>query len=564
VEPSQSRLDLVLLWHMHQPDYRDQASGDFTLPWVYLHAIKDYADMADHLERHPGVKAVVNFVPVLLDQLDAYAEQFHLGVVRDPLLKLLTSSNLEHVTPEQRRFAVDACFRSNHSRMVDPFPPYKRLRELYQQIDAHGGAALAYLSGQYLADLLTWYHLAWTGESVRRQSELVARLMAKGEQFSHGDRYALYQLIGETVAGIVPRYRRLAERGQVEMSTTPHTHPLAPLLLDFGAARDAQPDAPLPRAAAYPGGRGRVERHLRTARASHEVRFGAPPVGVWPAEGALSDGVLEIFAREGVAWTASGQRVLGNTLARAKGGSPGADNGWCYRPYRYRGPAGEVTCFFRDDHLSDLIGFEYQSWFGRDAANDFVGRLRGVARSAPGAVVSVILDGENAWEYYPYNGYYFLDDLYSALESDHAIRTTTYRDYLAGRPSCETLPPLVAGSWVYGTLSTWIGEPSKNAAWDLLVDAKRNYDLVMESGRLTPEQAAAAEKQLADCESSDWFWWLGDYNPEHAVASFESRFRAKLAHLYRLLKLPAPEQLKTPLSSGGGHPEAGGAMRRAS
>lgn len=564
MEPSQSKLDVVLLWHMHQPDYRDQASGDFTLPWVYLHAIKDYADMADHLERHPGVKAVVNFVPVLLDQLDAYAEQFQLGVVRDPLLKLLTSSNLDHVTPEQRRFVLDACFRSNHTRMVDPFPPYKRLRELFQHVDAQGGAALAYLSGQYLADLLAWYHLAWTGESVRRRSELVTRLMAKGEQFSHGERYALYQLIGEVVAGIVPRYRRLAERGQVELSTTPHTHPLAPLLLDFKSARDAQPDAPLPRATVYPGGRSRVERHLRSARASHEARFGAPPAGVWPAEGALSDGVLEIFAREGVAWTASGQRVLGNTLARANGGAPGGGSGWCYRPYRYRGPAGEVTCFFRDDHLSDLIGFEYQSWFGRDAANDFVSRLHGVARAAPGGVVSVILDGENAWEYYPYNGYYFLDDLYSALESDHVIRTTTYRDYVARRPAPEALPPLVAGSWVYGTLSTWIGEASKNAAWDLLADAKRNYDLVMESGRLTAEQAAAAEKQLADCESSDWFWWLGDYNPEHAVASFESRFRAKLAHLYRLLKLPVPEQLKTPLSSGGGHPEAGGAMRRAS
>ncbi|HSO06569.1 MAG TPA: glycoside hydrolase family 57 protein [Pelomicrobium sp.] len=563
MNPSPSKLDLVLLWHMHQPDYRDRATGDFALPWVYLHAIKDYTDMADHLERHPGVKAVVNFVPVLLDQLEAYAEQFQLGVVRDPLLKLLTSSNLDHVTPEQRRFVIDACFRSNHTRMVDPFAPYKRLREIYQQVTNHGDLSLDYLSGQYLADLLTWYHLAWTGESVRRKSELVTRLMAKGEHFSHGDRYALYQLIGELVAGVIPRYRRLAERGQVELSTTPHNHPLAPLLIDFKVARDAMPEAPLPRAAGYAGGRSRVERHLRSAQASHAARFGAAASGVWPAEGALSDAVLEIFAREGVGWAASGQQVLANTITRAQGGPPG-NSPWCFQPYRYQGTAGTVACFFRNDQLSDLIGFEYQSWFGRDAATDFLSRLHGIARGAPGAVVSVILDGENAWEYYPYNGYYFLDDLYAALESDHVVRTTTYRDYLARKPRLEPLPPLVAGSWVYGTLSTWIGEPAKNAAWDLIAEAKRNYDLVIESGRLKPEEAAAAEQQLMDCESSDWFWWLGDYNPAHAVASFERRFRAKLSHLYRLLKLPPPEVLRVPLSTGGGHPEVGGAMRRAS
>jgi len=176
----------------------------------------------------------------------------------------------------------------------------------------------------------------------------------------------------------------------------------------------------------------------------------------------------------------------------------------------------------------------------------------------------VILDGENAWEYYPYNGYFFLEDLYALLEHHPRISTTTYRDCLAKASAAAPLPPVVAGSWVYGTFSTWIGEPAKNRAWDLLAAAKQHFDLVMESGRLTPEEARAAHRQLADCESSDWFWWLGDYNPEHAVASFEQRFRAKLSNLYRLLKLPAPAALSAPLSHGHGEPEAGGTMRRAS
>ncbi|PZP64702.1 MAG: glycoside hydrolase [Azospira oryzae] len=566
---SQRKLELVLLWHMHQPDYRDPRTGEFTLPWVYLHALKDYADMAYHLERHPGVKAVVNFVPVLLDQLEDYAEQFRLGLVRDPLLKLLGASNLDQVSPQTRTFILDACFRNNHHTMIEPFPPYKRLHELYRQLNVQGESAFAYLSGQYFSDLLTWYHLAWTGESVRRRHALVQRLMAQGSGFTHGDRLALLQFIGEVVAEVIPRYRRLAQSGQIELSTTPHYHPLAPLLIDFRSAREALPGVVLPQAACYPGGRSRVEWHLDSALESHARRFGDAPAGVWPAEGAISQPLLELLASRGCRWTASGQAVLANTLRGGGATHVLADRThYLYQPYRYRGPGGEMTCFFRDDQLSDLIGFEYKSWFGRDAANDFVRRLEDILRRSPEdarPLVSVILDGENAWEYYPYNGYFFLDDLYTLLENHPFISTTTYRDYLArSAAAAAPLPPVVAGSWVYGTFSPWIGEPAKNQAWELLAAAKQHYDLVMQGGRLKPEEVQAAHRQLADCESSDWFWWLGDYNPEHAVASFERRFRDKLGNLYRLLKLPVPAALSTPLSRGHGDPEAGGAMRRAS
>ena len=187
-------------------------------------------------------------------------------------------------------------------------------------------------------------------------------------------------------------------------------------------------------------------------------------------------------------------------------------------------------------------------------------------------LVSVILDGENAWEYYPYNGYHFLNDLYSALEENQIINNTTYSEYLnlpevaEDRILAKTgeLPGLVAGSWVYGTFSTWIGSTDKNHAWDLLCAAKLKYDLVMAAGRLGEEEKVAAEKQLSSCESSDWFWWFGDYNPSHAVASFDRLFRHNLMHLYRLLKLEIPDNLATPVSHGGGSVEAGGTMRRGS
>lgn len=566
-------VDLVFLWHMHQPDYRDYASGEFLLPWVYLHAIKDYSDMAYHLEQHPRVKAVLNFVPVLLDQLEDYQQQFSSGNIRDPLLKLLARENLNDVGDVERDLIIDSCFRSDHNKMVAPYPFYKRLSDLYKLVEPGGAVAISYLSGQYLADLLTWYHLAWCGESVRRENDLVISLMGKDENFTFADRKALFELIGSTISDIIPRYRRLAERGQIELSTTPHYHPLAPLLLDFHSGRESQPDSDLPQSNIYPGGKARVQAQLQEAIESHLSRFGVKPQGVWPAEGAVSTELVQLLAEEGCRWAASGESVLVNSLKHAH--LPvDEQKHFLYRPYLMQGVNHSIHCFFRDDRLADMIGFEYSNWNGQDASLHFMEQIEAIAENGSGEIplVSVILDGENAWEYYPYNGYHFLNDLYSALETHQQINTTTYRDYLTKLEKADAhglakevvLPALVAGSWVYGTFSTWIGSPDKNHAWDLLCTAKQKYDLVMAAGRLSEEERMAAQRQLSSCESSDWFWWFGDYNPVHAVASFDRLYRHNLMHLYRLLKLEIPESLNIPLSQGGGVAEAGGTMRRGS
>jgi alpha-amylase/alpha-mannosidase (GH57 family) len=565
-------LDLVFLWHMHQPDYRDYATGDFVLPWVYLHAIKDYTDMAYHLEQHPAMRAVLNFVPILLDQLEDYTDQFATGNIRDPLLRLLTHNNTDGFSPEERQLALDACFRSSHTKMIAPYPAYKRLFDLFQLLQADGDAALSYLSGQYMADLLTWYHLAWCGESVRRENELVARLMTKAERFSYTDRKQLFDLIGELTSAIIPRYRKLSDSGQIEISATPHYHPLAPLLIDFDSARDAMPDVLMPKSPHYPKGRLRVSKHIQLAKQSHKARFGSEPKGMWPAEGSISVETLQVFAEEGCGWAASGEGVLVNSLRRAQRVVHERSQ-YLYRPYTLETGAAGLQCFFRDDHLSDLIGFEYSRWHGRDAAIHFIDQIDAISRHAPEGetpVVSVILDGENAWEYYPYNGYYFLDELYAQLEAHPGIHTATYSDFLKTDPMRTdrarpgSLPTIAAGSWVYGNFSTWIGCEDKNHAWDLLCAAKQSFDMVMSSGRLNTAEQEAADKQLCSCESSDWFWWFGDYNPANSVASFDRLYRHNLSELYRLLKLPAPLSLSDPISLGClGETEVDGAMRRA-
>ncbi|MQY50547.1 glycoside hydrolase [Rhodocyclus tenuis] len=545
---------LAFLWHMHQPDYRRPGTGEFTEPWVLLHGIKDYTDMAGHLERHPQMHCTVNFVPVLLDQLEDYSEQFASGHWRDRLLAIATCADPESLSAEQRRWIRGIAFRCHAPTMLEPFAPYRRLRDLHQRVAELGEGCERYLAGIYYTDLAIWYLLAWTGETVRREQPVIAELMARGSHFSLAERQQLIDVLGATLTALIGRWRALAARGQIELSCSPQAHPLSPLLIDFASAREAWAECVLPAAPAYPGGTSRVAAQLDEGIASHQRRFGAPPAGLWPAEGALSAAFLEQIAEHSLTWTASSAALLHNSLG---------EEGDIYRPWRVGN--SPLSLFFRDEHLSDLIGFEYARWHGRDAALHFVGEVERIAGEHPDGVVSVILDGENAWETYPYNGWHFFEALYSALAAHPQIATVTLSTASAAQAERHgAIATLVAGSWVYGSFSTWIGDPAKNRAWELLCDAKHSADLVLGSGRLSEAEAAAVCARLTVCESSDWFWWFGDYNPAEAVASFDILFRDNLRDLYRLLKLPAPAALDQAVSHGHGAPETGGAMRRAS
>lgn len=570
------KLYFNLYWHMHQPDYRDIVSNQYVLPWTYLHAIKDYTDMAHHLEANPKAKVNFNFVPVLLDQLEDYTLQFETKQMRDPLLALLAREHLEGISAAECRLIVGSCFKSHHEKMLSPFPHYQKLLRIFETAEsATGNTELHYFSAQYKVDLLVWYHLAWTGESVRRNYPLVKELMDKGAKFSFEDRKRLFNLIGELIANLIPRYKALQDNKQIEISTTPHYHPILPLLLDFKSTKDAMPDAQLPANAQYPGGRSRAVAQVQSAQRTHQGRFDMAAKGMWPAEGGVSHAALSLLAEYGVTWAATGQSVLVNSLN--KSGLPVTDKqDYLYTPYKVTDGHHDILCFFRDDHLSDKIGFEYAKMYTSDAVNDFVRTLEHIQQSNTSdnhRVVSVILDGENAWEYYPYNGFYFLNELYTALANHPNIQMTTFSEIVAlTQKTTEStatsviptpiLPQIAAGSWVYGTFSTWIGSTDKNRGWDLLCEAKKAYDKVMQSDKLDERQRTACEQQLSICEGSDWFWWFGDYNSSVSVNSFDQLYRLNLMNLYSLLKMPVPEILHQPISTGGGNPDVGGTMRR--
>lgn len=560
---NQPKLLISLYWHMHQPDYRDSISGEYVLPWTYLHAIKDYSDMAYHLEMNPKAKVSFNFVPILLDQLEDYAQQFQTNRVKDPILKLLSTNDLWVITLEERRLIKDSCFKSYHEKMLKPFPDYDRLHKMFEFLTEDGRDDLIYLSGQYLSDLLVWYHLAWMGESVRQNNALVQKLMSKGKHFTNEDRLALFDLVGELIANLIPRYKKLAEIGQIEISSTPHYHPILPLLLDFETTHDAMSNAILPKTPKYPGGIERAIDHLKGATTSHTRRFGMAPKGMWPSEGAVSKESLLLMANQGVQWAASGEGVLANSLRKSiPKKALLSRHDYLYKPYKVSKGDDSITCFFRDDRLSDKIGFEYSKLHSSEAVSDFIQTLEHIYNTyqrQENPVVSVILDGENAWEYYPYNGHYFLTELYAALVNHPNIEMVTQSEVLQAirapeksvyKINCGVLPEISAGSWVYGSFSTWIGSVDKNYGWDLLCEAKKAYDKCIKSGKLTAAEKHLCEHQLSVCEGSDWFWWLGDYNAAMSVSSFDQLYRRNLMNLYRLLKLPIPEHLNASISMG--------------
>ncbi len=566
------RLKIVLCWHMHQPYYLDPVHQRYVLPWTYLHAIKDYVDMVWHLEQCEGAKAVVNFTPTLLDQIDDYASNISSYLrfipnkwisvgprLKDPLLATLVKKRIKSV--DDRKNIVHACLRANQDRLINRFEHYRQLADFGRILLAHP-EYLQHVNDNYFSDLVVWYHIAWLGESVKRTNRFVQGLMAKRTGFSYQERVGLLQLIGELVGSIVKRYKKLHQQGRVELSVTPYGHPIMPLLLDLKSAREAWPDVELPSMVAYPGGYERSLWHIRQGIKTFEKRFGFRPEGCWPGEGSVNDQTLELLHEAGFKWTATGENVLKNSVNLDANKHLGPEYS-THGIYQFR---DGINCFFRDDGLSDEIGFTYSDWHADDAVANLIHHLqniRAAQQNNHNALVSIILDGENAWEYYPENGYYFLSALYKRLSEHPDLRLATFSECLREKQNIKTytLNRITAGSWVYGTFSTWIGHRDKNRAWELLIEAKKTYDKVLASRKINLSKLRRLEKQLAICEASDWFWWFGDDNPGVSVKDFDMLYRMQLEYLYKLLSQVAPDSLAEPVSRGGGDALHGGVMK---
>ncbi len=552
---------LAILWHQHQPYYR--TGNEFRMPWAWLHATKDYLEMAEHFERHPNMRGTINLVPSLLKQIGEYVA----GTAHDRVLDLMTK-DAGTLWAGDQAFLLDNFFSASQRR-IDQSPRY---RELFDK--AHGPDREQHFDIQDYRDLAVHFSLAWTGEIARRQ-EPFKSLVEKERGYSEQDKQALAKAQLENVKKIVPLHPELAKKGQIELTTSPFYHPILPLLIDTDCARDAMPDVQLPQHRfQFPE---EANEQIKRGREFFKSTVEIEPRGMWPSEGSVSWDALTLIRKNGFAWTATDEAVLGNSIAGATtqaGNSAIKPEHAKYFPWRATTAEGEITVFFRDHGLSDNIGFTYQSWNADDAVNHFIDDILNIRSTLVNnygedvlheACISVILDGENCWEYYYNNGFEFLDKLYSALTATPEIRPVTFSEAISGSRS-DALPQLkkiTAGSWIQGNFEIWIGEQEDNAAWDALYAAKTALD----HARTTQEgNLEAAHDELMIAEGSDWNWWYGSDNFSAQKNIFDELFRVHVSEVYKKLDLSVPDDLTKPIVgrfSNAGPPSQSGAMHRA-
>jgi alpha-amylase/alpha-mannosidase (GH57 family) len=524
---------VALLWHMHQPFYVDGASGAHVLPWVRLHALKDYWGMAALLREFPDLRVTFNLVPSLLVQVEAFARNAaldrHLDIGLRPAAEL---------TADEARFCLDEFFHAHHGRMVAPHPRYLELFERRQEARAGGPA----FTVDELRDLQVWHKLVWV-DPLYLDDPRVAALYRKERDFSEPDKQTLREIEVEILRRVIPEYRAARERGQAELSTSPFYHPILPLLCDLGVYRTTHPEWPPPEEPfAYPGD---ALDQLERSVALHTRLFGERPAGLWPSEGAVSDAMVEVVRKAGFEWMATDEEILGQSLGitfRRDSDGVVQHGAALYRPYQIGGEAGPVACGFRDHALSDLIGFTYASWSAEDAARDFVRRVAaaGASAHAGGAadpVVFVILDGENAWEHFEDQGRPFLRALYRELSANPEVRTVTMRE-ACGSPAAR-VDHLHPGSWIHSDFYIWAGHADDRRAWAQLARARRRLD-EMPAGRPGLDRAREA---LLIAEGSDWFWWYGDDHASDHDQAFDQLFRRHLSYAYLAMGDPVPTEL---------------------
>lgn len=529
---------LAFLWHQHQPVYKNPSNGIYELPWVRLHATKDYYDTVAILEEFPKIKSNFNLVPSLLTQLVDYAN----GTARDRFMDL-TLKNADSLTDDDKLFLLHNFFMANWETMVYTSPRYLQLlNKRGKQVNSEELKRVRqYFKPQDFRDLQTWFNLAWMDPYWKDKDSLVRNLFEKGKSFTEDDKAALIQKQLEICGLIAGKYKAMQETGQIEVSTTPFYHPILPLVSDTNNAMGATPHIKLPsKRFAH-----REDAKTQVAKAVEYYRgvFGKDPSGMWPAEGSVSEDVIPIFAQAGVKWIASDEGILFRTNPAL-----GASRRNLYKPYKLDILGSTINMIFRDHALSDAIGFIYSKWSPQDAVNDFVRKIhtiRAMAEPDQNCIIPVILDGENCWEYYPNDGWDFLRLLYKTLSEDPAIETVTINSFLEQHPPTDTLKTIWPGSWINSNYGVWIGHSEDNLAWACLADAR---DHLMDYTIKNPEKkdseaVKTAWENIYIAEGSDWNWWYGD---DHASANdemFDYLFRQYLISIYTLTGSKVPDNL---------------------
>jgi alpha-amylase/alpha-mannosidase (GH57 family) len=546
-------LRVVVLWHQHQPFYKDLVTGEYRLPWVRLHALKDYYGMVKLLEEFPGVHQTFNLVPSLMTQIQDYVA----GTAQDPFLSV-AARPAKDLTPDERRFALQYLFQANAEHLIGRYPRYAELWDRFQSGGASPERADRYFQPQDFTDLQVLSQIAWFDEFFLQDSE-IAELVGKGRAYSLEDQKFVIERQRELIGKVLPAHAEAAKQGRIEISTSPFYHPILPLVCDTNAGAISTPGLQLPqnRFRHPEDAREQLQRGLDL----HEKVFGLRPRGVWPSEGSVSEEVLAIASGLGVQWMATDEGVLSRTLGMSfmrdgRGRVPDASAEKLYTVHRYENQQTRMHLLFRDHAISDLIGFVYSGMPPNEAASHLIQNIKESVQpmlaKGQDAVVAIILDGENAWEYYPRSGREFLRRFYDALQKEPSIEAVTVSEAIERHRNFNLLNSLTPGSWIHANFNVWSGAPEDNKSWDYLYHARNFYSQASQS--CSEEQRKLALEELFIAEGSDWNWW---YGPEHHSSNdreFDELYRKHLSNVYQALGATPPDYLAQPIAGGTARP----------
>ncbi|PYX09329.1 MAG: glycoside hydrolase [Acidobacteria bacterium] len=546
-------LRVIILWHQHQPFYKDLVTGEYRLPWVRLHALKDYYGMVKLLDEFPNVHQNFNLVPSLITQIQDYVA----GTAHDPFLDVAAKPSKD-LTSDERRFALQYLFQANPVHMIGRYPRYHELWERFRNSGESPERAEKYFQPQDLTDLQVLSQIAWFDEFFLKEPG-IADLIKKGHNYSLDDQRRVIACQRDLLAKVLPAHAEAARRGSIEISTSPFYHPILPLVCDTNQGAVSTPGLPLPQNRFHhpEDAREQLQRGLDL----HEKVFGIRPKGVWPSEGSVSEEVLSIAHNLDVNWMATDEGVLSRTRGinfSRDGGcrlpSDAAES--LYTIHRYEKGQTQMHLVFRDHTISDLVGFVYSGMAPQDAAKHLMHNIKQAAQpivnQGRDAVVPIILDGENAWEYYPKSGREFLRRFYDALQNDPSIEAVTISEAIARHKSFAELTSLVPGSWINANFNIWIGAPEDNRSWDYLYHAREFYS--HNAQRADDAQRNLAFEEILIAEGSDWNWW---YGPEHHSANdreFDELYRKHLSNVYQALGARPPDYLAQPIFGGVARP----------
>ena len=541
------KLSVAFLWHMHQPCYKDTLTGKYFMPWVRLHAVKDYFPMAALLEKFDNVKVTFNLVPSLLEQINDYVHNGATDTFLDLTLKKASS-----LSTTDKLDILENFFRVNFKRFIEPNRRYSDLliKKGTQNVSDSSLKKIAHnFSTQDFLDLQVLFNLAWFHSITIEEDVNLSDLIERGSSYAESDKEYIIMKQKEVMSEIIPLYKKLQNAGRIEISATPFYHPITPLLCDTSIARISMPGVDLPKKRfSYPED---ARWHIVQALKYHEEQFGIRPKGMWPSEGSVSDEAIEIMADEGLKWLATDEDILFNTIAmgRKKQKTPRLiDRRIIYQGYKFEKGSKAISVMFRDKNLSDIISFSYNEWNPSDAADDLIIHFRRIAQclryDPVRHIVLIAMDGENAWEYFEDNGRTFFETLYSRLDKDEELEAVTISDYLRTAPARKTLDKIFPASWINHNFKIWIGEEQDNVSWDYLANVRK--DLVRFASHIhsDDENLRMAWKEFHIAEGSDWNWWytgsahMGGDNP------FDKLYRTHLKNVYKYLKKPVPDFLK--------------------